>query len=74
MTRCSMLPAFFLVFLTSHRAEAIEKADLVLLGGSIVTMDTDCPAAQALACRGDRIVAIGTREEVSAMVRPTATR
>lgn len=45
-----------------------KKADLVLLGGKIVTMDAKQPAAEAVAVRGDRIVAVGTDKEISGLV------
>jgi predicted amidohydrolase YtcJ len=42
-----------------------KKADLVLLGGKVVTVDAKQPTAEAVAVRGDRIVAIGTDKEVA---------
>jgi predicted amidohydrolase YtcJ len=45
-------------------------ADLVLLGGRIVTMDEDRPEAGAIAARGGRIVAVGTQEELQPLVGP----
>ncbi len=50
-----------------------EAADLVLRGGKIVTVDDALGEVEALAARGDRIVAVGTDEEISAYVGP-ATR
>jgi len=47
-----------------------QPADLVLLGGKIVTMDRFHPAAQALAARSGLIVAVGSEEEVSELVGP----
>jgi predicted amidohydrolase YtcJ len=44
-----------------------KKADLLLLGGKVVTMDPQRPAAEAVAVRGDRILAVGTEKEVSAL-------
>ncbi len=52
------------------RAIAAEKADLVLLGGLIVTLDDSCPTAEALACRGGRILAVGSKQEVSRHIGP----
>ena len=43
-----------------NRQPAIEPASLVLRGGTIVTVNEGQPTAQALAARGDRIVAVGT--------------
>lgn len=49
------------------------SADLVLLDGHIVTVDEGRPTAQAVACRADRIVAVGTSEEIRRWIGP-ATR
>ena len=51
--------------------EAAEKADLVLLGGKIVTVDPKQPVAQALAARGGRIVAVGSDAEISGHIGDT---
>ena len=45
-----------------------EPADLVLRNGKIVTVDASMPEAQALAARGDRIIALGTDEEIEAYI------
>ena len=46
-------------------------ADLVIRNGKILTMDANKPSAQALAMRGDVIVAVGTDEEIQPYVGPT---
>ncbi len=43
-------------------------ADLVLVGGKIVTMDPNRPQATALAARGDRIIAVGDDDEINGLV------
>jgi predicted amidohydrolase YtcJ len=50
------------------RSPADEPADLVLLHGHIVTMDSTLPSAEALAVRGDRIVAVGSDGEIDAFI------
>ena len=45
-------------------------ADLVLTNGKIVTVDDAMPEAQALAVRGDRIVALGTSADIRRYVGP----
>jgi predicted amidohydrolase YtcJ len=50
--------------------EAPPPADLVLRRGTIVTLDPARPRAEALAARGDRIVAVGSEEEVSPLIGP----
>ena len=42
----------------------VDPADLVLTNGKIVTVDQARPEAQALAVRGDRVVALGTVAEI----------
>ena len=49
---------------------ALEPATLVLRGGRIVTVDDARPDAQAMAARGDRIVAIGSPEDVQPYIGP----
>ena len=44
----------------------LEPADLVLRNGKIVTVDDTNPEAQAVAVRGNEIVAVGTNDEVDA--------
>lgn len=45
-------------------------ADLVLLNAAIETLDPAQPRAEALAVRGDRIVALGNNAEISALAGP----
>src|SRR5439155_23428585 len=44
--------------------------DLVLHGGKIVTLDGKTPEAQAIAIRGDRILAVGSDAEIRALTAP----
>src|SRR5262245_50492586 len=45
-------------------------ADIVLVGGKIVTVDDRFTIAQALAIRGQRIVAVGTNAEIEKLKGP----
>ena len=47
-----------------------EPADLVLMGGRIVTMDAGYPEATALASRDGRLVAVGTEREIDRFIGP----
>ncbi len=49
---------------------ADEPADLVLRGGKVVTLNDRQPEAEALAVRGDRIVAVGTSAEIQPLIGP----
>jgi len=60
----------FEVVLVAGCAGAPDPADLVLLGGKIVTLEEELPQAQALAARGGKIVALGNDDEIRAHVGP----
>ena len=49
-------------------------ADLILTNGKIITVDDRFSIAQAVAVRGDRIVAVGTNQEVARLAGPSARR
>jgi hypothetical protein len=42
----------------------VEEAELVLRGGNIITVDASKPRAEAVAIRGDRVLAVGTTSEI----------
>lgn len=45
---------------------AAQTADLIITAGRVWTGDPDRPSAEAIAIRGDRILAVGTRSEILA--------
>lgn len=47
---------------------APEPVDLVITGGRIVTMDPDRPEAEALAVRGQHLVALGSAAEIAEFI------
>jgi len=49
-------------------------ADLVLTNGKIITVDERFTIAQAVAVRGDQIVAVGTNQEVNRLAGPATRR
>jgi len=51
--------------------EKPEPADLILLGGKIVTLDPDRPEARALAARAGQIVAVGSDAEIARFRGPS---
>jgi len=51
-------------------AQQTTPATLVLRNGKIVTVDASLPEAQAVAIRGDRIVAVGTDQAIQPYVGP----
>ena len=64
-----LLIATLLVACGSPESEAPEvAADLVLLNGNVITVDSDTPKAEALAVKGDRILAVGSSDDISGYV------
>jgi len=51
-------------------AQKPEPATFVLTNGKLVTLDKDVPAAEALAARGDKIVAVGTAKDIARYIGP----
>jgi predicted amidohydrolase YtcJ len=48
-----------------------ETADAIWLGGTVYTVDARSPRAEALALRGGRILAVGSRDEVRKLAGPS---
>jgi predicted amidohydrolase YtcJ len=46
-------------------------ADLVLIGGNVLTMDSSQPSAEAVAVKKDRIVRVGTNEDINPWIGKT---
>lgn len=59
-----MLTASLLLLAAATAAQTPLDTDLVLVGGRIYTLDRDRPWAEALAIRGEEIVAVGTSTEI----------
>jgi predicted amidohydrolase YtcJ len=59
-----------LSFVFCAAGAADEPADLILRGGTVVTLVDSRPEAEAIAIRGDRIVAVGSAADVQALVSP----
>jgi len=64
------LASVALVLVACESRPKVEPATLVLHKGKIATVDEQRPEAQALAARGDTIVAVGTSEEIAPFVGP----
>lgn len=52
----------------------IEKADLVIINGKILTIDPDKPMAEAIAVKGEKILSAGTTKEITRLVKKGVTR
>ena len=64
---------FILSALSSGNAQSRQSApDYVLINGRVFTADAAHPHAQALAIKGERIVAVGSSEEISRLKSPSS--
>ena len=63
--------AFTLAFVVAACAPEADSADTIFFGDNIVTMDPQQPTVEAVAVRGETIVAAGSRDEVMALEGPS---
>jgi len=71
MTHLRLLLLFvFVVSGVSVPAQELGSATLVVTNATIMTMDSRMPRAEALACRGEWIIAVGTEGEVRPLIGP----
>jgi len=57
-----------------HIGSPAAPPDLVLVNGTVLTVDANDRGAEAIAIRGDKIVAVGTSESIEALAGPTTRR
>ena len=67
------ISAALLVGTSASAGAQQQTADVVLTNGKIITVDNRFSIAQAVAVKGDRIVAVGTTQDVSRLAGPNAT-
>lgn len=65
-----MLTTSLLLLAVATAAQTLPEADLALVGGRVYTLDQNRPWAEALAIRGEEIVAVGSRVEIQRLVTP----
>jgi len=51
-----------------------EIADLVIVNGKVLTIDKDNPVSEAIAVKGEKIIAVGTSSEISHMISKGLTK
>jgi hypothetical protein len=54
--------------------QQVDAADAIYTGGDIITVNDKQPAAEALAVKGGRILAVGTRADIEKAHKGTSTR
>ncbi len=66
--------AIILFLVASANAQSQSAPDYVLVNGKIFTAEAKHPYAQALAVKGERILSVGTSEEISRLASPHTIR
>jgi predicted amidohydrolase YtcJ len=51
-----------------------KKADLIIINGKVLTINKDNPAAEAIAVKGEKIIAVGTNRKISRMISEGVTK
>src|SRR6266511_1912898 len=75
MTRFAWILLLAALLATSLGLEAQQAApDLILSNGKIITVDDTFSIAQAVAVRGDRIVAVGSNADINKLAGPNTRR
>ena len=59
---------------TASSFAQMEKADLVIINGKILTIDKNNPIAQAVAIKGEKIIAVGSTAEISLLIEKCCTK
>ena len=57
-----------ILFLLTNCSKNVEPADLVLLNGNVITVDSNNTIAQAIAVVDDKIISIGSNDEINNFV------
>jgi predicted amidohydrolase YtcJ len=68
MKHTTIVAAFVVSVVAVACGPAPEPADLVITGGRIVTMDPDLSEVEALAARGQKLIAVGAADEIARYV------
>lgn len=50
-----------------------QEADMVIINGKILTIDKDNPIAEAIAIKGEKIIAVGSTKEITGMISKGST-
>ncbi len=70
----AVLTLLIIITIMSTGCSQTEKADIVITGAHILTIDHDNPFSDAVAIKGSCIIAIGSNDEISKYIDPSVTR
>lgn len=68
-----VLPLIVTVMSALNACTEVQKADMVILNGKVLTIDETNPYAEAIAVKGEVIIAVGTNKSVSKMIEEGTT-
>jgi predicted amidohydrolase YtcJ len=68
-----VLPLIVTVMSALNACTGVQKADLVIINGKVLTIDETNPYAEAIAVKGEVIIAVGTNKSVSKMIEEGMT-
>jgi len=63
-----------IIMLTTGSCIQKEKADLVIINGKVLTIDKDNPYAEAIAIKGESIIAVGSTASILKMIDKESTK
>ena len=63
-----------IVMTISYSGRKKEKADLVIINGKVLTIDKGNPMAEAVAVKGEKIMAVGTTKKISGLIGKETTK
>jgi predicted amidohydrolase YtcJ len=72
MKKVPIILSVFVMILTTA-CDSKEKADLVIINGKVLTIDETNPGAEAVAIKGEIIIATGTTKKISGMIDDAVT-
>jgi predicted amidohydrolase YtcJ len=64
----SILSLLAAIMILTASCSTKEKADLVIFNGKILTMDVNNPVSEAIAMKGEKIIAVGTDTEIESYI------
>jgi predicted amidohydrolase YtcJ len=68
-----VLPLIVTVMSALNACTEVQKADMVIINGKVLTIDETNPYAEAIAVKGEVIIAVGTNKSVSKMIEEGTT-
>jgi predicted amidohydrolase YtcJ len=69
-----IIPLSVFIMSTIGSFAQMEKADLVIINGKVLTIDKNNPIAQAVAIKGEKIIAVGSTTEISLLIEKCCTK